>query len=126
MDELHGLLADNIRRYRAYFGLSQAELGRRAGVSPGFIAEIEIGRKLPSLEKLAAIAGVLNLRPFRLLMGAQDVTDAMGPQAVYETAEKLKKRLTSSIDEFVRAADPDRPQPPQEFYDAKGRRLRGR
>lgn len=126
MSELHGLLADNIRRYRAYFGLSQAELALRAGISPGFVAEIEIGRKSPSLDKLAAIAGVFNLRPFRLLMGPEDVTDAMGPEAVYATAEKLKRRLASSIDEFVRDADPDRPEPPREFYDSTGRRLRGR
>jgi hypothetical protein len=50
----------------------------------------------------------------------------MGPDALYETAVKLKKRLSDSIDEFVHEADPDKPPPPPEYYDSNGRRVRGR
>jgi hypothetical protein len=87
---------------------------------------ITLGRKFPSPEKLEAIARVLGLRPFRLLMGPGDVTDAMGPDAVYETAEKLKKRLSEDIDDFVREADPSKAKSPSVFYDEGGKRIRGR
>lgn len=95
-------------------------------MSVGYIGEVEIGRKFPSPEKLEAIACVLGVRPFRLLMGPDDVTDAMGPDAVYETAEKLKIRLSKEIDEFVREADPNKPKAPPVYYDEMGKRLRGR
>jgi transcriptional regulator with XRE-family HTH domain len=115
-----------MKRYRILLGISQAELAERAGMSVGYIGEVEVGRKFPSPEKLEAIARVLGLRPFRLLMGPDDVTDAMGPEAVFETAEKLKKRLSEEIDDFVREADPNKPKPQPLYYDKNGKRLRGR
>jgi transcriptional regulator with XRE-family HTH domain len=115
-----------MKKYRVLLGISQAELAERAGISVGYVGEVEMGRKFPSPEKFEAIARVLGLRPFRLIMGPEDVTDAMGPDAVYETAEKLKKRLYEEIDEFVRDADPNKPKPPLEYFDEKGRRIRGR
>jgi transcriptional regulator with XRE-family HTH domain len=115
-----------MKKYRILLGISQAELAERAGISVGYVGEVEMGRKFPSPEKLEAIARVLGLRPFRLIMGPEDVTDAMGPDAVYETAEKLKKRLSEEIDDFVREADPNKPKPPPDYYDEKGRRIRGR
>jgi transcriptional regulator with XRE-family HTH domain len=115
-----------MKRYRVLLGITQAELAERAGISVGYVGEVEMGRKFPSPEKLEGIARALRLRPFRLLMGPEDVTDAMGPDAVYETAEKLKKLLSEEIDTFVREADPNKPMPSPEFYDERGRRLKGR
>jgi transcriptional regulator with XRE-family HTH domain len=115
-----------MKRYRIHFGISQAELAERAGLSVGYVGEVEMARKFPSPEKLEAIAKVFEVRAFRLLMGPEDVTDAMGPDAVYETAEKLKKILYDEIDEFVRDADPNKPKPPPVFYDERGKRIRGR
>jgi len=115
-----------MKRYRVLLGITQAELAERAGISVGYVGEVEMGRKFPSPEKLEGIARALGLRPFRLLMGPEDVTDAMGPDAIYETAEKLKKLLSEEIDTFVREADPNKPKPSPELFDEKGRRLRGR
>ncbi len=115
-----------MKRYRILLGITQAELAERADISVGYVGEVEMGHKFPSPEKLEGIARALGLRPFRLLMGPDDVTDAMGPDAVYETAEKLKKRLSEEIDSFVRDADPNKTKPPPEYLDSKGRRLRGR
>ena len=89
--ELHRLLVRNMKRYRILLGITQAELAERAGISVGYVGEVEMGRKYPSPEKFEGIARALGLRPFRLIMGPEDVTDAMGPDAVYETAEKLKQ-----------------------------------
>jgi transcriptional regulator with XRE-family HTH domain len=115
-----------MKRYRILLGISQAELAERAGISVGYVGEVEMGRKFPSPEKLEAIAKVLGLRPFRLLMGPDDVTDAMGPDAVYETAEKLKQRLSAEIDEFVRESDPSKPKTRPPFSLERNRGPRGR
>jgi transcriptional regulator with XRE-family HTH domain len=112
--------------YRAFLGINQADLAKKAGLSVGYIGEVEIGRKFPSPVKLEAIAAALGLRPFRLLMGPNDVTDAMGPDAVFEIGEKIKKRLADDIDAFVHEMDPNKPRPPRDFYDESGKRLRGR
>jgi transcriptional regulator with XRE-family HTH domain len=122
--ELHRLLVRNMKRYRILLGITQAELARRAGISMGYIGEVEMGRKFPSPENLEGIARALGLRAFRLLMGPDDVTDAMGPDAVYETAEKLKQRVANEIDAFVREYDPS--EKPRPIYYQNGRRLRGR
>ena len=84
------------------------------------------GGNSPWLKISEGIAQALKLRPFRLLMGPEDVTDAMGHDAAYETAEKLKKRLSDEIDSFVREADPNKPKPPVEYFDSKGKRIKGR
>jgi transcriptional regulator with XRE-family HTH domain len=115
-----------MKKHRVLLGLSQAELAERAGISAGYVGEVEMGRKFPSPKKFEAIAKVLGLRPFQLIMGPEDVTDAMGPEAVYETAEKLKKRLSEEIDDFVRESDPKKPAPPPVYYDERGKRIRGR
>ncbi len=122
--ELHRLLFRNMKRYRKFLGITQAELAEKAGISVGFVGEVEMGRKFPSPEKLEGIAKALGVRAFRLLMGPEDVTDAMGPDAVYETAEKLKARLSNEIDQFVKEVDPKNKPPPVYFHN--GKRLRGR
>jgi transcriptional regulator with XRE-family HTH domain len=114
-----------MKRYRILLGITQAELAERAGISVGYVGEVEMGRKFPSPEKLEGIAKALDLRPFRLLMGPDDITDAMGPDAVYETAEKLKARLTSEIDDFVKEVDPNKKSPLPAYY-SNGKRIRGR
>lgn len=48
----------NLRTYRLAAGMSQTELGRLVGTSPGRISYIEIGKHSPSLNiamKLAAV-----------------------------------------------------------------------
>lgn len=48
-----------LREAREAAGLSQAELAARVGVSKQAISDIELGEKVPSLERAAAIARVL-------------------------------------------------------------------
>jgi transcriptional regulator with XRE-family HTH domain len=124
--ETRQLLVRNIKRCRSQKGYSQAELAERAGISAGYVGEVEMGRKFPSDEKLEAIALALGERPFRLLMGPEDLAEAMGPDAVYETAERLKTRLSAEIDEFVREAGPKKADPPPGAGDRGFGNKRGR
>jgi transcriptional regulator with XRE-family HTH domain len=124
--EFHHLLILNMKRTRNLLGISQADLAERAGVSAGYIGEVEVGRKFPSAEKLEAIALGLGLRPFRLFMGPEDLADAVGQDAVYETAERLRQRISEEIDDFVRETEPSsRPKAPETRGD-RAKRAKGR
>jgi transcriptional regulator with XRE-family HTH domain len=96
-----------MKRYRLLLGLSQAQLAEKAGISVGYVGEVEMGRKFPSAEKLENIARALGVKPYRLLMGPEDLADATGgAEVVYETAERLKERLSREIDDFIAEVEP--------------------
>ncbi|MFE9930867.1 helix-turn-helix transcriptional regulator [Streptomyces sp. NPDC005533] len=60
-------VAGLIRDARRRAGVTQAFLGRQAGLSRGSIANIEAGTQAPPLYRLALIAAALNLQPAELL-----------------------------------------------------------
>lgn len=53
------LLGDQLRRRRHDRGETLTETAEKAGVSPQYLSEVERGRKDPSSEMVAAIAGAL-------------------------------------------------------------------
>ena len=52
-------LPNRLREVREAAGLTQADLAARVGVSKQSISDLELGEKVPSLERAAAIARVL-------------------------------------------------------------------
>ena len=54
------LLGDQLRRRRHDRGETLTETADTAGVSPQYLSEVERGRKEPSSEMIAAIAGALD------------------------------------------------------------------
>ena len=50
-----------VRVWREYRGLSLRALAQEAGISPGYLSEIEGGRKSGSIDALKALAGALGL-----------------------------------------------------------------
>ena len=59
--------ARNLRAARGDSGLTQAELGDRAGLSRYYISQIETGGANVTLDVVEALASVLGLRPIELL-----------------------------------------------------------
>ena len=104
--ELHRNLIRAMKRRRTSLAISQMELAERAGISAGYVGEVEMGRKFPSPEILERIAAALEVRPYRLLMSDEDVADAAGQDAVYEAAVRLKQRLGEELDDLVREIAP--------------------
>ncbi|MFH1176482.1 MAG: helix-turn-helix transcriptional regulator [Acidobacteriota bacterium] len=64
---LRKLVADQIRRKRIAAGLSQEELGYRAGLHRTYISLVERGRKSPTVDSLGQIAVALGVEPAELL-----------------------------------------------------------
>lgn len=54
------LLGDHLRKLRHERGETLGETATRAGVSPQYLSEMERGRKEPSSEMIAAVAGALD------------------------------------------------------------------
>lgn len=55
------VIGDQLRAERAGRGERIADVAERAGMSPQYLSELERGRKDPSSEMLAAVAGALGL-----------------------------------------------------------------
>jgi transcriptional regulator with XRE-family HTH domain len=54
------VLGSRLRALRAGRGETLAETADRAGISPQYLSEVERGRKEPSSEMIAALAGALD------------------------------------------------------------------
>ena len=58
----------NLRRIRNSKGLSQLKFAEFCDTSPNYIAEIEIGRRFPSLKLIEKMGNVLNIEPYRFFI----------------------------------------------------------
>jgi transcriptional regulator with XRE-family HTH domain len=85
MTDQLGMLGRAIACTRLERGLKRRELVALAGVSYPFLAEIENGTKLPSLEKLAALADALGTTPSALLVRAEQI-ELLGRDFIWESA----------------------------------------
>lgn len=68
MDLERALLGERIKELREQRGLTQARLGREAGVSDAYIAQIEKGQRRPSDDVLRRVSAALGLHPLHLPM----------------------------------------------------------
>jgi len=69
-EQLLSLFRDNMRHLRIELGISQSELARRIGKTPGYVCDMERGRRAPNLSTLAIIADGLGINPSMLISTA--------------------------------------------------------
>lgn len=60
-------VSERIQRIRQERRMSQMDLAEEAGISQGFLAMIETGRKVPTITTIFKLAKALNVRPSALL-----------------------------------------------------------
>jgi len=65
--ELRAVLSQNIRKYRGYRKISQAEFAEKINISIPFLSDIENGKKWVSPGTLVKIADALNIDVYELL-----------------------------------------------------------
>jgi transcriptional regulator with XRE-family HTH domain len=107
-------LGQRLHQLRDKADLSLSELGKKVGVSPPFLSDIELGRRFPSEEILAKLANVLNVPleelkqydnrgPIADLKRLMDSDPKLG--FAFRTAvEKLKSGELTADDIIVRLA----------------------
>ena len=76
---------DKIKRLRISSGITVSELARRAGLSQGYLSQIEMGRATPSVRALAMTAKALDI-PLNSLLGESDRALLEGAMAGPATA----------------------------------------
>lgn len=65
-------LGEELRQLRHERGEILGETAERAGVSPQYLSEMERGRKEPSSEMIAAVAGALDVTLLDLTLGVAE------------------------------------------------------
>ena len=76
------VLGSRLRELRTERDETLAQTAERAGISPQYLSEIERGRKEPSSEMIAALAGALRTTLIGL---TEQVTDDLRQQAAWTT-----------------------------------------
>ena len=66
------IFKERLKHYRDLRRMTQDELSEAVGLSTVFVAELELGRKTPSLGALANLAKVLQIEPYQLLIVLDD------------------------------------------------------
>jgi transcriptional regulator with XRE-family HTH domain len=66
------VLGSRLRALRTDRDETLAQTAERAGISPQYLSEVERGRKEPSSEMIAALAGALDLTVADLMAGAAE------------------------------------------------------
>jgi len=86
-------------------GLSQLQLAEYCGVSSGYITEIEIGKKFPSIGVIEKISTILKIEPYLLFMGQTktnyEKTGDEKPRLPYYVNKQLQKQLKTYIKKHV-------------------------
>src|SRR6056297_2677964 len=72
MTKVQELLIKNLKHTRGELGYSQMLLAEKAGISLGFLGDIEAGKKFPSAKTLQKLLDALGLAPYELFMDEQD------------------------------------------------------
>jgi transcriptional regulator with XRE-family HTH domain len=62
--DLKYIFVQNLRKFRKTKGISQMELAEKCDTAPNYIANIEIGRRFPSLKLIEKISKALEVEPY--------------------------------------------------------------
>jgi len=95
MTNLREIFAYNLKAKRQEYGITQAKLAEKVGVSTHHIAMIEIARHYPTLELVERIANTLDIEIYELFIVKPTPENAM---------EKLHDSLVYNIERVIAEA----------------------
>jgi transcriptional regulator with XRE-family HTH domain len=93
---LKSVFINNLREFRKKEGLSQMKLAEYCNTSPGYIGEIEIGRKFPSTEMIEKLAYVLRVEPYLFFKKPND-------NEFFSVNEKPAQRIPNPVKTQIKA-----------------------
>ena len=111
--ELKAILSHNIKRFRGYRRLSQADFAEKINISIPFLSDIENGKKWASPVTLVKIADALNIEVYELLKPESIIPDNATNiiekytsdiyQLFVETLNNTKKRYIQQINKNLKS-----------------------
>jgi transcriptional regulator with XRE-family HTH domain len=94
----------NLKEFRKKEGISQMKLAEYCNTSSGYIGEIEIGRKFPSIEMIEKIASVLGVEPYHFFKKQTDNSDNIDIAKVFTRLPySIKKQIQKQIKTQVKS-----------------------
>jgi transcriptional regulator with XRE-family HTH domain len=72
---LQQIFIANLKRFRKERGFSQMALSEKCDTTSNYIGQIEMGRRIPSFEKIEKIAAALQIPPHDLFMYSAERKD---------------------------------------------------
>ena len=94
--ELRAILSANLKRYRGYRKLSQAEFAEKLNISIPFLSDVENGRKWVSPATLVKFAGALGIEPHELFKPADTLSPPMA-LALGKWSEEVVRAVTQTV-----------------------------
>ena len=102
----------NMKKYRKKRQFSQEKLAEMLNTSTSYIGEIEINRKIPSLEMVEKIANALEIEPFRLFIDdknrngentllAEDYLDCLSATERQDLTKRLINLISNDIEQLL-------------------------
>jgi transcriptional regulator with XRE-family HTH domain len=104
----------NLKKFRKTKGISQMALAELCDTSGNYIGEIEMGRRIPSFEKIEKIASALQISSHQLFMGESSEFESQELKTkdyLNELPKTVKTEIASHIlatlqQDIIRAFDP--------------------
>jgi len=103
--ELQQVFRANLRKYRKLLGLTQEKLAEMCNTDPGYIRQIEIGKRFPSLEYIERLAKSLNIAPYRLFFDETNIEDDRLISLYAEQKQKIKSMLINNVNQICSIID---------------------
>jgi transcriptional regulator with XRE-family HTH domain len=95
--ELRSILSINLKRYRGYRKLSQAELAEKLGISIPFLSDVENGRKWVSPVTLVKFATALKIEPYELFKPETTLTPSVAT-ALSKWSDEVSEAVNATLD----------------------------
>jgi len=104
---LQQIFIANLKKFRKEQGISQMVLSEMCNTTSNYIGQIEMGRRIPSFEKIEQIAAALNIPPSLLFIEAKTGESGELNPATKDYLQKMpahvKKEIFSRILALVKA-----------------------
>jgi transcriptional regulator with XRE-family HTH domain len=95
----------NMKKYRKEAGFTQEKLAELCNTDPGYIRQIEIGKRFPSISYIERIAEALNVAAYRLFYDENDTSDEALLSLRLAQKDKIKTMLTENISHICSMID---------------------
>lgn len=105
-------LAGRLKEAREMRGLTQAELGLRAGMAPASVSHFETSQRVPSLDSLVKLADGLEVST-DLLLGRAGAQNAAHVDPVFLRASRSNARTLDLVRRVTEALIDEGHQPPE-------------
>ena len=96
---LQQIFITNLKKFRKERGISQMTLSGMCDTTTNYIGQIEMGRRIPSFEKIEKIAAVLQISSHELFVYETEAKEekAKTKEYLYKMPAKVKKEITTRL-----------------------------